>query len=178
MSVMPSRPYLRALTRWIEEQGGEPFILDRIAAGESVGKIAKSIQLPGRDKPISRAMLYYWRNAGGDERKKGWELAMKESAEALAEEAGEVLDNLSEEFDPTSAQVSLARSRSEYKRWLASKRDADTFGDRKSDVNVNVLSLGDVHLDALRKLGSRDALPLPEAEALPLLESSDAGEDS
>lgn len=151
---MPGQPKMRKLSRYIESQGGDAYIMDRLAAGESVGKIAKSIILPGETKPISRPFLYSWRNKSED-RRKGWELAMQLSADALAEDAGDILDELAEEYEPTSAQVSLARSRSEYRRWLASMRDKEKYGEKKGDVNVNVLSLGDAHLEVLRKLGQR-----------------------
>lgn len=152
---MAGQPMLRALERYIEERGGDTFIFDRIADGESIGKIAKTITLPGQTQPISRPFLYIWRNKGGDERRKGWALAMEASADSAAEDAGDILDELAEEtFDPSSGQVSLARARSEYRRWVASVRNKEKYGDAKSEVNVN-LSLGDLHLDALRKFGSR-----------------------
>jgi hypothetical protein len=151
---MASRPVLRELERYVESNGGDSFVLDRIAAGESVGRIAKSITLP-KHGPISRPLLYAWRNRG-DERRKGWALAMKASAEALSEDAGDCWDVLSE--DPTSAQVAKARGMSEYKRWLASVRDRDAFGSSSGAVSVN-LNVGSLHLDALRQVGHMRALP-------------------
>lgn len=164
---MASRPVLRELERYVETNGGDSFVLDRIAAGESVGRIAKSITLP-KHGPISRPLLYTWRNRS-DERRKGWALAMKASAEALSEDAGDCWDILSD--DPTSAQVAKARGMSEYKRWLASVRDREGFGSAAAAVNLN-LNVGSLHLDALRQVGHMGTLrgepdpPLIEAEVV------------
>jgi hypothetical protein len=162
---MPGQPKMRKLTKYIEDRGGDQWIMDRIAAGESVGKICKSIILPGDSQPISRPFLYTWRNKR-DERRVGWQLAMQVSADAHAEMAGDILDDLAEELDPSSAQVSLAKSRSEYKRWLARVRDRDKYGEEKQQaLNVNILTAGDLHIDGLRRLGAR-----PEPEAIETVE--------
>lgn len=147
---------MRKLCKYIDDRGGETYITDRISAGESVGTICKSIILPGDTQPISRPFLYAWRNKGGDERRKGWALAMQVSADAHAEEAGDILDELAVEHDPTSAQVALARSRSEYRRWLAKTRDREKYGDDKTAAAVSVnLNIADLHIASLRELGQR-----------------------
>ena len=164
---------MKQLCKYIDARGGETFITDRISAGESVGTICKSIKLPGEAQPISRPFLYTWRNKGGDERRRGWALAMKVSADAIAEEAGDILDELAVEHDPSSAQVALARSRSEYRRWLAKTRDRDKYGeDRQAAVNVN-LNIADLHFASLRELGQRPApMEIIDAEVIKELPSA------
>jgi hypothetical protein len=149
---------LRKLSRLIEQQGGDQFILDRIASGESVGRIARSITLPGSDKPISRPFMYTWKDANTD-RAEGWALAMKVSGEALAEKAGDVFEDLPEGFDKD--QLGKAKAQSEYYRWLARMRDREGFGDKTvGDTVVNILSVGEQHLQALMQKGHMDrALP-------------------
>jgi hypothetical protein len=150
---MASRPKLRKLSRLIQQQGGDRFILDRIADGESVGRIAKSITLPGEATPISRPFLYSWAHAD-DDRWEGWQLAVKHSGEALAEKAGDVFEDLPEGFDKD--QLGKAKAQSEYYRWMARMRDREGFGDRQSpDTVVNILSVGEQHLAALMEKGQR-----------------------
>jgi hypothetical protein len=180
---MAGQPVLRKLERYIAERGGDQWLFDRLAAGESVGAVAASIILEGHGQ-ISRPFLYTWRNAGGEDRRTGWRLALEESADAHAEIAGEVLEGLPE--DPTSAQVSLAGRRSAYRQWLAAKRNREVYGDGpQQQVNVNLLSLDDLYRQALQQHGhmGREALTgrLTDAGSEPALlpaNSTDQGSES
>lgn len=153
---------LRRLSRLIEQQGGDRFILDRIASGESVGRIAKSITLPGASQPISRPFLYTWKDAD-DDRAEGWAAAMLMSGEALAEKAGDVFEDLPEGFDKD--ELGKAKAQSEYYRWLARMRDKEGFGEKTAQVEVNILSVGEQHLAALMERGKRNVEALPVADA-------------
>lgn len=159
---------VRRLETWIAEHGGGGYVYDRIAAGESIRQIAERIVLPGAAEHISRPMLYRWRNRD-PERRRLWAEAMADSSHALAEDAGDVLEQVS--ADPTSAQVSKAKGIAEHKRWLAAKRNRDDYGDGPQ-TQINVLTAGDLHLDALRRHGHMDRHELTGAdeaarEALP-----------
>jgi hypothetical protein len=90
---------------------------------------------------------------------------MESRGEALVEEAGEVHDELAGGM-PTSAEVSLARSRSEYKRWLGGKLN-DEYSDKPGDINIAVVSADDAFAAALKKHGQRRALPTPAPEPIP-----------
>jgi len=159
---MAARPFLAAMTKAIEKMGGEEAIFDRLASGETVGSIADSIYIPEFKRSPSRSYMYMWRRRGGDERVRKWKEAIVHSADALAEEAGTVLDELVGRA-ATAADVSLAKSRSEHRRWLATKYNKEKYGDAKAQVEVH-LSLGDLHLSALRARGHMDNVPkeLPE----------------
>jgi len=62
--------------------------------------------------------------------------------------------------------VSLAKSRAEYRRWLAGRLNAEAYGeDKQALLNVN-LNVGDLHLDALRRVGHMDADRREERTAL------------
>lgn len=165
---MAAQPLLRKLTALIEAEGGDAFILDRIADGEPIGRIARSITIPGEGHPISRPFLYTWRNSGGEHRRKGWTLAIEVSAHALVEEAGEVLEALAGQVAPSSGEVALAKALSEYKRWLATKRNRAVYGEEKAGVNVNILNVGGEYLAALRAFGHMGQEQLPEADAVVL----------
>ncbi len=95
----------------------------------------------------SRSLLYRWLNMES-ERKEAWREAKRLSADALVEQAGELLDSAEEIVGITSAKVSLRRERAAYRRWLASVRNREEYGESPSSVNVAV-SLGDLHMQAL-----------------------------
>lgn len=156
---MAAQPVLQKLERFIAKQGGDEYIFEQLREGLTVGAISGKIVLPGHGK-ISRPFLYTWRNQH-DDRKRGWDEAMRDSAHALVEDAGDVLDELAgPEKLATSAEVGLARSRSEFKRWLASKRH-DKYTDRPAEVNVAIVTGPEAFHTALAKHGRRAALPAP-----------------
>lgn len=153
---MAGRPLLRKLSREIAERGGDSVIMEKIRDGQTMGSIAAEFG-------VSRPMIYQWIHKGGEEREKAWELAKKLSGESLVEDGMRILDDLAEEdrvMPPETSEVTLAKARSEYRRWLASVRNRDEFGKKGGDVNVQV-NLHDMHLDALRNKGR---MAIPEAE--------------
>lgn len=153
--VMPGRAVLRSLESKIASlPDGEDEVFEMIASGLSIGKVAEHYG-------TSRQQLYTWRDRDGqkERRREKWELAMKASASAKAEEGETILDELSErELPPSTADVSLANSRAAYKRWLASVRDRETYGEKAQGPNV-VVNIQALHLDALRKMGNMDMFP-------------------
>jgi hypothetical protein len=46
--------------------------------------------------------------------------------------------------------IGKVREQASHNRWEASKWDREIFGEDRGDVNVNVVNLGQMHLDALR----------------------------
>jgi hypothetical protein len=146
-----TRRKIRGTTTRLDE-AGEDAIFDAIATGEPLGKIAKKYGL-------CRDSVYNWIKAGGPAREERWNEAKVRSADALAEQAGEVLD---EAVDvTTSAGASIARARSDYRRWLAQVRSAE-YRDQPA---VAVFNLGELHLDALRTIKSLNRAPGPVQDA-------------
>lgn len=148
---MAGRPFLQMVEDRIERMGGEDeVVFERIAEGVPIREVVA-------DLGCSRSFLYRWRDAKGhkERRRAKWEAAVKASAHALAEDSAVPLEELARNSEGlTNAEVSLAKARSEYRRWLASVRDRDTYGEAKQEaVQVN-LSIGQLHLDALRQRGS------------------------
>jgi hypothetical protein len=156
---MSGRPYLRKLEKHVKDNGGDQWILDRLASGESVGRVAASITLDGYDVPVSRPFLYAWRDHGGEDRREGWRLAMVASGSAHAEKAGDVLEDMSETAD--RVELGRAKALSEYHRWMARVRDREQFGEEKAAVQIT-LTAGELHLDALRAKGHMDRVRQPE----------------
>ena len=165
---MPSRPHLQNLSAQIADLGGEDWVFDQIAAAEPMKDIAGHFTNPETNQPYSRQMVYAWIHAGGPERERKWEDAKEVAAHIYAEQAGEVLD---ESRAITSAEASLVKARSEYRKWLAQKFNRKTYGDDKAGVDIN-LNIGQLHLDALRAANGAPALPARAVHALP---AGDAG---
>ena len=152
---------MQALEKLIEDNGGDRWVLDRLANGERVGDVAADCIIEDHG-PISRPFLYRWRDRSPD-RAAGWKAAMQDAAHAHAEEAGEVWDEVPD--DPTTGQVAVARGRSEYKRWLAGKLN-EQYREASADL----------HLEALRMHGSMEPYRVGRA-ADPVLIPVETGED-
>jgi len=153
---------MRGLEALVTANGGDRWILDRIANGERIGDIAKDCVVK-KHGPVSRHFLYRWRDKSQD-RKEGWRAAMKDAGHAYAEGAGEVWDEVGEE--PSSAEVAVARGKSEYKRWLAGRLN-DEYRDGPQ-IQIGIAAAGDLHLDALRRFGSMEPYrePIQLAEVI------------
>ena len=145
------------------DQAGEAVVFEHIAAAETVGKIAESFG-------VSRASFYGWVRQGGDERRAAFEDARRQSADAHAENAVKILDEASSD---STAEVTLARARSDVRKWLATSFNRAQYGDPGVSVKVNnAVSIGQLHLDALRTHGQNTPTPIPVGELMP---SSGAG---
>lgn len=151
---MAGTPKFQLLCKAIEECGGEEYIWERVADGDSMKTIAQSLG-------FSRGLLYKWINRDKERRRAKLKEARELSADAHAEDAGEVLDDLSEQPGVTSAEVQLANARANYRKWLAGVRNREEYGERQqAGITVNV---GSLHLDALRAAGSMELSP-PSAD--------------
>lgn len=131
---MAGKPKLRAMLATIHDAGGIDHVLRRVADGETLTGIARSMGL-------SRSMLSDWLN-DTPERAESLRRARATSASALAEQALELADtNACAEHGKTRLQI-------EMRRWLAGRYSPDEYADQKAAaVTVNV---GSLHLDALR----------------------------
>ena len=133
----------------IEREGGEDWIFARIADGEPEGAIAKDVG--GR-----RNHLKQWA-ALNPERLARYRQAVKESADAHAEKAGEEYDQLrGYDYPPTREDIALAKEKSSYHRWLAEARERGSYAKSEAPVQVNV-NLQALHLEALRAFPASSA---------------------
>lgn len=154
---MAGQPITRQLADRIESDGGDDVILGRVASGEAVKSIAA-------DHGVSYETLRKWINAT-PERRTAYEQAKSDSADALVEEAGEILDDANTDSAP---QVTKAVKRAEHRRWLAAKRDREQYGDDKGLGQV-AGDLGALFLGALRQAGSmaeHEQIPVAEVELI------------
>lgn len=153
---MAGNPFLRLVLQRIREKGGWSPVLERVAAGESLTKIAATYG-------CSRHSMYKLLH----KKEKLWDLfveARRESAMALAEEGTEILDEMSRPNADGSIRVvtrediALGRERVAQRRWLAQAYDRETFGLQTPEAGMN-LSVGALHLRVLMAPPTQPALP-------------------
>lgn len=144
LHAMPGRPKLLALKKRIADDDLEDEIFEAIAEGTPIGKMCEMFQI------TSRKMFYDWKGKEGPRHDK-YKQARLIAAEAHAEEAGAILDDLHKDAAlMTGPDVQLATSRSKYQQWLASVKDRDQFGSQDKSPAV-LLQFGDLHFEALRQ---------------------------
>lgn len=155
----PAAERLPPRSRQILTYGGEQKILEDVAAGKTMTKIAAAIG-------ITRPMLLSWLR--DDYRKwERYEKARIESAGALADEAIDLVDDV-DVSDPVTANAKIrkAETQATMRKWRAGITDRANFGSQEQGAgNVNI---GALHLNALIKLGG----PQSGKPAVPQLEGA------
>ncbi len=138
---MAGRPLLLALAKRIDTEGLEDLIFEAVAEGIPVGKMCEKFGI------TSRKMFYDWKGKSGA-RHEQYLAARLIAAEAHAEKAGEILDELKDKVLLTGPDVQAATSRSKYQQWLASVKNREEFGTNQAPAVV--VAFGELHFDALR----------------------------
>ena len=87
--------------------------------------------------------------------------ARGEAADALVEQGLEMVDGLSGASSPT--EIAATREKVQWRKFMAGSMNQDRYGTRPQN-NVT-LSIGDLHLDALRKFSSDMKRVNSDAEA-------------
>jgi hypothetical protein len=119
-----------------------------VAEATPMGKIAEHFG-------VHRVSLFRWLKAD-EERHRQYEAAKEASAEALVDRASDLIETAEPE---TTAEVSWAKEKVGYWKWLAGKRSAE-YDDRRAHLNVEGnFDFGLSYLAALRELGSSDNYP-------------------
>lgn len=162
LAAMAGRPELQSLAKRIELAGGEDYMFGRIEDGDTPRVIME-------DFGVSRTYFYRWINLDKDRRQKLLREARAVAAMGHAEDAGEVLDELVGTVI-TPADVTLANSRSNYKRWLAEVYERGAI-ERTETKDSLVLNIGQLHLSALKEAGRAHVAelqsgPVVEAEVV------------
>ncbi len=145
---------------------GEEAIFSRVAAAETMKEIAESVG-------VDRVTLWRWIRRGGDARMTQYRAAQVQAADIFAEEAVRILDEAIN--CENSHQATIAKARSDARKWLAERMNREVWGESKAGINVQI-GVAELHLDALRKHGSVSlSLPIVEAKLLP--PEDDDGDD-
>lgn len=156
---MAGQPMKRSLFTGIEEMAklasldagreitGPEFVYEWIVDGGTLTSLADDLN-------ISRGFVSRKLNAN-DAYRKALEEARRDAADTMAEENLRIADAMSAS-DTTMVQVAAGREQIKVRQWLAGVYNADKFAPKGNNVTINI---GDMHLDALRKV--RDVTPKP-----------------
>ena len=129
----------------VSENGGADWLYEQIASGVTLNDIAKQYE-------CSRGYVSRSLNSV-PEYKSAMEAAREEAADALVEEGKEMLDNLS--ATSTNNEIAATREKANFRKFMAGSMNQSRYGTRPQS-NVTI-SIGDMHLDALRKVNSQMA---------------------
>lgn len=139
---MAGKALRRRILSDVEANGGADWLFDQIASGMTVAKLAE--QYGCTRSYISRTL-----NAN-DEYKRALEQARVEAADALVEEGLEMVDRL--DGNSSSNEIAATREKINWRKFMAGSMNQNKYGTRPQ-TNVNI-SIGDLHLDALRKINA------------------------
>ena len=151
----PAAKRLPNHSRKVMTFGGEAKVLEEVAAGKTLTKIATAIG-------ITRPSLVAWLKLDYRRWEK-YEKARLESAGALADEAIDLVDDV-DVSDPTTANAKIrkAETQATMRKWRAGITDRANFGNNEAGSgNINI---GALHLNALLKMGGPQAVPKPVLE--------------
>jgi|TARA_B110000908_G_scaffold159435_1_gene201601 hypothetical protein len=129
----------------VADNGGADWLYDQIASGITVAELAR--QYDCTRSYVSRAINSI------PEYKTAMEGAREEAADALVEQGLEMVDGLS--ALSTSNEIAATREKVNFRKFMAGSLNQNKYGTRPQS-NVTI-SIGDMHLDALRKVNSQMA---------------------
>ncbi len=142
----------RILTE-IASNGGADWLFDQIASGVTVAELAR--QYGCTRSYVSRSLNSVPEYAAALSKARG------EAADALVEQGLEMVDGLSGASSPT--EIAATREKVQWRKFMAGSMNQERYGTRPQS-NVT-LSIGDLHLDALRKFSADMKRVNSEAEA-------------
>jgi transposase-like protein len=126
----------------ISNSGGADWLFDQVASGVTIAEIAR--QYGCTRSYVSRAINSV------PEYKAALEGAREEAADALVEQGLEMVDSL--DADSSSNEIAATREKVNFRKFMAGSMNQNKYGTRPQS-NVTI-SIGDMHLDALRKVNS------------------------
>lgn len=153
---MAAKPIERFIKKQIMDQGGWDRILERIASGETIADVARTLYRPDH-KQISRNYLSMMLHAD-PARSAKVNAARTECAAAMVDDALYAVDSAALDRD----SVNKAKVRAEVRLKVAGFLDRTQFGDKGNQLNVQVNVEG-LHLDALRHRITEASKPLAAA---------------
>lgn len=142
----------RILTE-VASNGGADWLFDQIASGITVAELAR--QYGCTRSYVSRSLNSVPEYAAALTKARG------EAADALVEQGLEMVDGLSGASSPT--EIAATREKVQWRKFMAGSMNQDRYGTRPQ--NSVTLSIGDLHLDALRKFSADMKRVNSDAEA-------------
>lgn len=138
---MAGKALKKRILKDVADNGGVDWLYDQIASGVTVAALARQYECSR--SYISRALNE------NPEYKVALQSAREEAADALVEQGLEMVDQLG--GDSTTNEIAATREKVNWRKFMAGSLNQGKYGARQQ-TNVT-LSIGDLHLDALRKVG-------------------------
>ena len=142
---MAGKELKKQILKDVADNGGVDWLYDQIASGVTVADMARKYE-------CSRSYISRSLNSI-PEYKTAMEGAREEAADALVEEGLEMVDKLSEKS--STNEIAATREKVNFRKFMAGSLNQNKYGTRPQN-NVTI-SIGDMHLDALRKVNSQMA---------------------
>ena len=142
---MAGKALRKQILQDVADNGGVDWLHDQIASGVTVAEIAR--QYGCTRSYVSRSLNSV------PEYKAIMEAAREEAADALVEQGLEMVDSLS--ATSTTNEIAATREKVNFRKFMAGSLNQNKYGTRPQN-NVTI-SIGDMHLDALRKVNSQMA---------------------
>ena len=139
---MAGRPLRKRILNEIQEKGGADYLFEEIASGNTITKLAK-------DFGCNRQYLSTTIN-NIPEYSQALSKARQEAADALVEQGLTMVDEL--DGGSSSSEIAATREKVQWRKFMAGSYNQERYGNRPQ-TNVTI-SVGDMHLDALRKVNS------------------------
>jgi hypothetical protein len=213
-ALVAGRPMRKALAGWLDAQlppvaefgldaDGAPipshleFVVEHVAGGgtllELTEQLKRDTQLPFHGQSIRR---YLETKFGSDVVQRQLNEARGEAADALVEEAGQILDSLDEtgsvlrtkeggvilddegnplRGSPDRDAIALAKHRADHRIFKASKFNRARYGDDQKGLTLQ-LNMQDLRIDGLRQFREQQLEPAGPIPALPPLTTTEPSE--
>ena len=139
---MAGKALKKRILKDVADNGGVDWLYDQIASGVTVAELARQYECSR--SYISRALNE------NPEYKVALQSAREDAADALVEQGLEMVDKLN--GDSTTNEISATREKVNWRKFMAGSFNQGKYGTRPQ-TNVT-LTIGDMHLDALRKVNS------------------------
>lgn len=152
---MAAKPIERFVKKQIADQGGWPRILERIASGETVADVARTLLKPD-GQAISRNFLSTLLHAD-PERSASVYKARDEGSDAMVDQGLHLVDSAQADRD----SINKAKVQAEMRLKVAGFVNRERWGEAKQAVNVSV-NVASLHVDALRHRIVEASKPLAE----------------
>lgn len=140
---MAAKPIERFIKKQIQDQGGWPRILERIASGETVADVARTLLKPD-GQAISRNFLSTMLHAD-PERSVSVYKARDEGSDAMVDDGLHLVDRAQSDRD----SIAKAKVQAEMRLKVAGFISRERWGEAKQAVSVSV-NVASLHVDALR----------------------------
>ena len=154
---MAGRPKRRQALEKIETRGGVDYLQDFLMTGGTISTLAKDLDL--NRGYLHRLLINH------DEYSQAIEAVREKAADAHAEMGFQIFEDLAQERqrerdqaeegsrtkDLNQVDVAIAREKASQHRFVAQAWNQNRYGSRAGQTEVTI-SLGDMHLDALRKM--------------------------